>query len=125
MSNFYDSSPEMRDQTLDRGFKVKYPWKEVPKGKSFTIPDNQFKLATIRSYVIRMGYKYGKKFKVIHHMNDKLYEIGCLQEGLSIIPEGRRKAKSKPIEPAKIVNGRFEGPLPAGWGTINGSEGEK
>lgn len=125
MYEIQQSSPKALEEPTGkgRGYELKYPWNKLTVGNSFAIPFAEHKLNNLRSYVIRMGHKYGKKFKVVVHEESQLYEIACIQVGLPVIPEGRRP-KKVPIEPAKIVNGWFEGPLPAGWGTINGDEGK-
>jgi len=71
---FFDASPEALSKTR----KIKYPWDSIPVGKSYTFADNEVKFGTLRSMASKMGKKLGKTFKVVHHVEHKVYEIACV-----------------------------------------------
>lgn len=54
--------------------KAKYPWRDVPLGKSFTINNkNDIKFKVLRSLASKMGKKLGRKFRVAEHPS--CYEV--------------------------------------------------
>lgn len=75
---FFDSSPKAVQMRKGRqpGEK-KYPWSEVPVGKSFVVQRNDIKFEVLRSLASRTGKKLGKKFRVVDHGSGP-YEVACL-----------------------------------------------
>jgi hypothetical protein len=71
--NFFDSSPAAK-QVIAR---TKYPWTQVPVGKSFPVPKANISLKTLRSLASKTGKDLGKRFRVIDHEGD-VYEVACL-----------------------------------------------
>ena len=75
---FYNSSDKAKN--IVRGRKVgesKYPWVQVPIGKSFTVPRDNIKFDVLRSLASRTGKKLGKFFRVVDHGSGP-YEVACL-----------------------------------------------
>jgi hypothetical protein len=72
-----DSSPAMMMQTSDS--RKKYPWDTLAIGKSFIVPHGDIKYETLYKYANRMGKKLGKRFKVVNHVADAIYEVGLIE----------------------------------------------
>ncbi len=72
-TKFFDSSPAAK-QVLSR---TKYPWTQVPVGKSFPIPKANISLKTLRSLASKTGKDLGKRFRVIDH-DGEFYEVARL-----------------------------------------------
>ena len=72
-----DSSPAMLSQASDN--RKKYPWDTLAIGKSFIVPHSDIKYETLYKYASRMGKKLGKRFKVVNHAADAIFEVGLIQ----------------------------------------------
>lgn len=72
---FFDSSDKAKAGT--RVVQRKYPWEEVPIGKSFPVPRENIKFNVLRSLASLQGKKLKKKFRVIDHEVGP-YEVACL-----------------------------------------------
>ena len=74
---FFDPSEKILNMKAGNPVGVrKYPWAEVPTGKSFTINDKSaIKFKVLRSLASKMGKKLGRKFRVAEH--DGCYEVNC------------------------------------------------
>lgn len=76
MTDTYDMSPAMKAKLLaKKGAVMKYNWLGVEPGKSFTIAEDQIKLTSLETLAYRTGKRYNRKFKIIHHKADKVYEV--------------------------------------------------
>lgn len=83
MTDIYDSSPAMKASKLARkGAVMKYNWLALEPGKSFQIADSQIKLGSLETLAYRTGKRYNRKFKVIHHKEYGVYEVGRI-DGLT------------------------------------------
>lgn len=84
MTEIRDMSPAMRmaieNGPKQRGRERKYPWYEIELGKSFAVPDNSIKLTSLTTLAYRTGRRIGKVFKVLHHKELKLYEVGYIAD---------------------------------------------
>lgn len=87
MYKIVDSSPQANDVEPTTKFQSKYPWNGLTVGKSFTVPFADVKQATIVSYASRMAKKLGRKFKVIVHESNKLYEVARLPDKVEQAPQ--------------------------------------
>lgn len=72
---FFDSSDKAK--VGKRVVQRKYPWNEVPAGKSFPVARENTKFNTLRSLASLQGKKLGKRFRVIDH-GSGAYEVACL-----------------------------------------------
>ena len=76
MTGIYDMSPAMKASlNAKKGAIMKYNWLGLEPGKSFTIADSQIKLSSLETLAYRTGKRHNRKFKVIHHKQDNLYEV--------------------------------------------------
>lgn len=75
--NFFDNSDRAKQPYVRKIAQPKYPWKEVPTGKSFPVPKTNVTLKTLRSLASKTGKELGKKFRVIDH-GGTVYEVACL-----------------------------------------------
>jgi hypothetical protein len=75
--NFFDNSDRATQPYVRKIAQPKYPWKEVPIGKSFAVQKSNISLKTLRSLASKTGKDLGKKFRVIDHDGD-VYEVACL-----------------------------------------------
>lgn len=72
---FFDSSEKALDTKIGRPVgQVKYPWRDVPLGKSFAVNKVDIKFKVLRSLASKQGKKLGRKFRVIDHSGDS-YEV--------------------------------------------------
>lgn len=77
---FFDPSPRATGEVVGRfAKKYNFPFAEVPKGKSFSVPKEAVKnLNVLRTTASRMGKRMAKKFKVIEHETE--YEVYCVPD---------------------------------------------
>jgi|SRR5882672_6555741 len=75
--NFFDSSQQAKEGKVNTVGKTKYPWREVPVGKSFPVPKVNISFKTLRSLASKTGKELRKRFRVVNHDGD-VYEVACL-----------------------------------------------
>lgn len=49
------------------GLNAKYPWRELPVGKSFAVGRNEIKESSLRSLAYKTGRRLGMRFVVVTH----------------------------------------------------------
>lgn len=76
---FFDSSEKATTTPTKTAGVKKYPWKEVPLGKSFTVPRENIKFNVLRSLASRTGKEVGRKFRVIDHGQGP-YEVAHVRQ---------------------------------------------
>ena len=77
MADFYDPSPEIKAVSSVTFRKSKYPWRDVPIGKSFVIPDKDITWPSLLTLMRRSSARMNKTFKAYHHKSQGVYEIMC------------------------------------------------
>lgn len=81
MSTF-DISPAMKAMAGAGKKQSKYPWHELEPGKSFSVAESNIKIASLETLAYRMGKRHNKRFKVLHHKEYGVYEVGRI-DGLT------------------------------------------
>lgn len=74
--NTFDISPQLKAISGAGKKQSKYPWHTLEPGKCFTVADDKVKLSTLETLAYRTGKRHNKKFKVLHHPEQKLFEVG-------------------------------------------------
>lgn len=76
-SEFFDISEKAKQVKSGPIGRIKYPWQQVPVGKSFVVQKSNISFKTLRSLASKTGKDLGKKFRVVDHEGD-VYEVACL-----------------------------------------------
>lgn len=104
----YDFMPSSDKAKASRG---KYPWSELPVGQSFAVPFGNVNETTLVSLAFRAGKKLGRKFKVVEHLDAKVFEVARLADPIQdnknqlgqAIP-GLRGFQPMPVNPKPADN---------------------
>ncbi len=82
MTEIYDMSAAMKQSitAVKKGRVPAYPWDSLTVGKSFTVPDNTVQFASLCSSARRYGQRHNKVFKVLHHVDNHIYEVGLIED---------------------------------------------
>lgn len=101
---FFDTSNVLtitdKDGAKPRVGEEKYPWRNLPVGKSFFIPkEDNVKLKTIQSSCSRWSKKLGRNFKCVKH-----------EAGIEVarLPDIVGKEEAETVEPVKPKTSFFE-----------------
>lgn len=67
MDKFFDASPDALAPRKQAGFVAKYPWRELPEGKSFHVNHEDAKYESLCVLANRTGKRLKRRFRVINH----------------------------------------------------------
>lgn len=93
MDEFFEPSEQIKAVSGVALRKSKYPWRDVPIGKSFSIPATDITWPSLLTLMRRTGARMNKTFKAYHHKSQGVYEVMCVSIGEAV----KEPVRSDPV----------------------------
>lgn len=101
MDKFFAPSPQIMEPSSPQQRRTKYPWHDVPLGKSFVIPDTALSWPSLLTLMRRTSVRLAKAFKAHHHKDQGIYEI--MYTGQLAPSDEIKVSPAVSIAPANVV----------------------